>query len=382
MIHRRIRHLTDARSRCAANSDPRVSENLMVNPEGFMVAACSIDASRPRRLPQAEALTQHIEAGHTLRRGSDGPAVEEAQRLLEAHRFSVGPKGIDGKLGPDTREALVAFQRSRGLSPDGVIGKETLRELRTPTTGVDRRRGTDHGLQPAPRDRVPGQSGADFQQRARVEEQRRAEQRTEPAPGGTGAVALAPRTMSERQKWDHYAAIVRAHGGEVCADGKPTVLGIRGMDVNGNRHASTNNRQYDDTFVVLTPDHRVLELRGATHAGQHTTSLVDHVGRINAGSYRAVGNGEHNGMPSFHVRTRQGSGNIPGARDRNDDGSYSTAEIERSRQRGDTLSGILFHVGFANSPKSIGCQTLPPDAMRRFIDGVGGRGFSFTLVDA
>ena len=206
--------------------------------------------------------------------------------------------------------------------------------------------------------------------------------RTEPAPSGTGAVELAPRSMSERQRWDHYAAIVRQSGGEVCADGKPTVLGIRGMDASGNRHASTNNRRYDDTFVVLTPDHRVLELRGATHAGQHTTSLVDHVGRINPGNYRAVNNGDHNGMPSFHVRTSSGSGNIPGVRDRNDDGSYSTSEIERSRRRGDTLSAILFHVGFEGSPRSIGCQTLPPDAMRRFIDRVGGRGFSFTLVDA
>ncbi|MBI1945306.1 MAG: peptidoglycan-binding protein [Deltaproteobacteria bacterium] len=355
-----------------------------------MVAPASTDVRRPRELPRSEALAQHIEGGNTLRRGADGPEVAEAQRLLEAHGFSVGPKGVDGKLGRDTRAALVDFQRSRGLSPDGVIGTETLRELRTPTTGVDRRSGADRGLQPAPGDRVPGSSGADFQQRARLEQQRRSEQRaeqrieprTEPAPTGSGAVELAPRSMSERQRWDHYAAIVRANGGEVCADGKPTVLGVRGMDVNGNRHASTNNRKYDDTFVVLTPDHRVLELRGATHAGQKTTSLVDHVGRINAGNYRAVSNGDHNGMPSFHVRTRSGSGSIPGVRDRNDDGNYSSTEIERSRQRGDALTGILFHVGFEGSPKSIGCQTLPPDAMRRFIDRVGGRGFSFTLVDA
>lgn len=347
-----------------------------------MSAVCAADVRRPRELPRADQLTQKIEAGQTLRRGADGPEVAEAQRLLEAHGFSVGPKGIDGKLGPDTRAALVDFQKSRGLDPDGVIGKETLRELGTPTAGVDRRRGSDRGLQPAPRDRIPGQTGADFQQRARVEEQRRAAERTEPTPGGSGAVELAPRSMSERQKWDHYAALVRANGGEVCADGKPTVLGIRGLDAHGNRHASTNNRQYDDTFVVLTPDQRVLELRGATHAGQHTTSLVDHVGRISAGNYRAVSNGNHNGMPSFHVRTRAGSGNIPGVRDGNDDGRYSAAEVERSRRRGDTLSGILFHAGFQNSPKSIGCQTLPPDAMQRFIDRVGGRGFSFTLIDA
>ncbi len=382
MIHAQIRHLTDADPGCPQDRRADGGEKHLVNPEAPMVACTAADVRRPRELPRADALAQHVEAGHTLRKGADGPAVAEAQRLLEAHGFSVGDKGIDGKLGKDTRAALVDFQRSRGLTPDGVIGPETLRELGTPTTGVDRRRGTDHGLQPAAGDRIPGQSGADFQQRARLDEQRRAAVRSEPAPTGTGAVEVAPRSMSERQRWDHYAAIVRANGGEVCADGKPTVLGIRGMDVNGNRHASTNSRAYDDTFVVLTPDHRVLELRGATHAGQRTTSLVDHVGRINAGTYQVVNNGDHNGMASFHVRTRAGSGNIPGVRDRNDDGSYSSAEIERSRQRGDTLSGILFHVGFSDRPKSIGCQTLPPDAMRRLIDRVGGRGFSFTLVDA
>jgi hypothetical protein len=340
----------------------------------------------PRRdsLPTSVQLQRQLEQGRTIHVGSHGEAVREAQQLLKAHGFD--PGRVDGDMGTKTRAAVEAFQRSRGITVDGVIGRETLRELRTPTTGVDSRRGVDRGLD-AGRDRIPGQTGADFQRRAEADAARRqretgrTEQTGDSRVNENGDVRIAPKNMSEREKWDHYAAIVRKNGGQVCADGKPTVLGIRGMDVNGNRHESTNNRKYDDTFVVLTPDHKVLELRGATHAGQTTTSLVDHVGRINPGNYVARPNGDHNGMPSLHVTTQGGSGNIPGVRDRNDDGRYSADEKSRSRQRGDTLSAILFHVGFENSPKSIGCQTLPPAEMRKLLRAAG-RGFSFSLVEA
>ena len=32
---------------------------------------------------------------------------------------------VDGDFGPRTRRALVAFQRARGLAPDGVVGAHT-----------------------------------------------------------------------------------------------------------------------------------------------------------------------------------------------------------------------------------------------------------------
>lgn len=334
-------------------------------------------------LPSSEHLDRLVARGDVLQ-GGDGPAVREAQQLLVAHGFEPGP--VDGEMGPRTRSAVMAFQRSRGVGADGIIGPATLRELRTPTAGVDARRGVDRGITAAPSDRIPGQTGADFQRAAELEAARR--QRAQgPSPADTqgarpGEVTLAPHTLSEREKFDHYAAIVRAHGGEVNPGGKPTVLGLRGLDIQGNSRVSTNSSVYDDTFVVLTADKRVLELKGATHAGQIKSSLVEHVGRINPGHYTAAPNGNHNGMPSFHVKTLDGSGSIPGVRDRNDDGHYSTDEIQRSAQRGDALTEILFHVGLGDRPSSIGCQTLPPDAMRKLIERVGGRGFSFSLVDA
>lgn len=57
-----------------------------------------------------------------LRLGSTGAAVAAAQKLLTAagHRAAA-----DGRFGPVTHAAVVAFQRARGLAVDGVVGPGT-----------------------------------------------------------------------------------------------------------------------------------------------------------------------------------------------------------------------------------------------------------------
>ncbi|MEU6200477.1 peptidoglycan-binding protein [Streptomyces sp. NPDC047061] len=57
-------------------------------------------------------------------------AVAEVQCLARRHGFD--PKGIDGSFGPNTRAAVQGFQRSRGLTADGIVGPMTWRELRKP----------------------------------------------------------------------------------------------------------------------------------------------------------------------------------------------------------------------------------------------------------
>lgn len=59
----------------------------------------------------------------TLRIGSRGASVIELQRLLLAHGFNPGP--IDGIFGNQTQAAVMAFQRSRGLVVDGIVGIQT-----------------------------------------------------------------------------------------------------------------------------------------------------------------------------------------------------------------------------------------------------------------
>jgi hypothetical protein len=55
--------------------------------------------------------------------GSRGSAVQTLQSRLQALGFSPGP--IDGIFGSGTDAAVRAFQRSRGLSVDGVVGPQT-----------------------------------------------------------------------------------------------------------------------------------------------------------------------------------------------------------------------------------------------------------------
>ncbi|MCX7932278.1 MAG: peptidoglycan-binding protein [Rhodovarius sp.] len=55
-----------------------------------------------------------------LLRGPDVRALQQALR-----RAGYAPGEADGIFGPRTRDALIAFQRSRGLAPDGVVGPRT-----------------------------------------------------------------------------------------------------------------------------------------------------------------------------------------------------------------------------------------------------------------
>ncbi|MEZ5862665.1 MAG: peptidoglycan-binding protein [Geminicoccaceae bacterium] len=65
--------------------------------------------------------------GPVLRRGMQGGEVEGLQRALAARGFR--PGAIDGRFGPGTEAALIAFQRAHGLLPDGIFGPITRAKL-------------------------------------------------------------------------------------------------------------------------------------------------------------------------------------------------------------------------------------------------------------
>lgn len=58
----------------------------------------------------------------TLVIGAEGDAVEILQRRLNAHGATLL---VDGRFGPATRRAVIAFQRANELLPDGVVGRMT-----------------------------------------------------------------------------------------------------------------------------------------------------------------------------------------------------------------------------------------------------------------
>lgn len=58
----------------------------------------------------------------TQREGSSGEPVRSVQYNLCARKQRVA---VDGEFGPETADAVEAFQRSAGLSVDGIVGAKT-----------------------------------------------------------------------------------------------------------------------------------------------------------------------------------------------------------------------------------------------------------------
>jgi peptidoglycan hydrolase-like protein with peptidoglycan-binding domain len=61
-----------------------------------------------------------------VQQGSTGEDVRTVQYLLTAQGH---PTGVDGDFGPLTKTAVEAFQSSRGLGADGIVGPQTWPQL-------------------------------------------------------------------------------------------------------------------------------------------------------------------------------------------------------------------------------------------------------------
>ena len=77
--------------------------------------------------PTITAPTQQLKAGDT------GAQVKLLQKELKAAGFLTG--AADGAFGHGTKAAVEQFQSSRGLTPDGQVGKDTLTALRQALRG-------------------------------------------------------------------------------------------------------------------------------------------------------------------------------------------------------------------------------------------------------
>ena len=64
-----------------------------------------------------------------LRKGSQGAPVKALQHLLIGNGCSCGSYGADGDFGAATDTALKAYQKSKGITVDGIAGAETWNKL-------------------------------------------------------------------------------------------------------------------------------------------------------------------------------------------------------------------------------------------------------------
>lgn len=92
--------------------------------------------NRIRFTAKAKSVLAGMEAGGlgtvehgVVYRGCTGDAVAGLQRCLRAAGYQVA---VDGDFGPGTEVALFAFQKSKGLIPDGIAGPATWAALPEP----------------------------------------------------------------------------------------------------------------------------------------------------------------------------------------------------------------------------------------------------------
>jgi hypothetical protein len=211
-------------------------------------------------------------------------------------------------------------------------------------------------------------------------------------PTSSGGKADGEATAPGRS-YEAYAAIAAAHGVTLSTT-KPTVLGLRGMSLAGELHDTQASETFDDTLVVLTPDHRAIELAGSTHPWRKGSSSVPDANGDGAGDVGMLRPGVYSIVPrdasqdilrqaTFHVRTLAGNGYVPAWRDTDHDGVVSAAERATSESRGDLMSAVLFHVEAEGAPAAVGCQVQSPESHKRFVTLLGGRvAFQYVLVDA
>src|SRR5947209_7262894 len=70
-----------------------------------------------------------------LQEGSTGDQVIQLQSKLKSLGFD--PGAVDGDFGPKTTAAVIAFQQSKGLSAEGVVGQQTLSAMQLVLSAPD-----------------------------------------------------------------------------------------------------------------------------------------------------------------------------------------------------------------------------------------------------
>ena len=103
------------------------------NNSGFLSgdreSSAPVATAEPQATATAEVEVDSQATARLLKLRDKGDRVRQLQIRLEKAGFSPGE--ADGIFGEQTREAVLGFQRSRGLTVDGIAGRETLSALAT-----------------------------------------------------------------------------------------------------------------------------------------------------------------------------------------------------------------------------------------------------------
>lgn len=117
------------RSRSKAGGGAPVADTGAVVDGGSIDGQGSGGSSDKRARRSSSTDTVALGLGMDRQRGDK--RVSDLQTMLDDIGMNLGAGGTDGKFGPDTKRALMRFQRKYGLKADGVFGRRTRIALNT-----------------------------------------------------------------------------------------------------------------------------------------------------------------------------------------------------------------------------------------------------------
>jgi len=184
--------------------------------------------------------------------GSRSQEVKQIQTVLKSKGYYKG--SIDSIFGTLTKNAVIAFQKDNGLTPDGIVGKKTLKALGIAESG-------GYG----------GYSSADYDLLARIIS---AEARGEPYSGQVAVGAVVLNRIEHPSFPDTLSGVVYQKGAFSCLnDGqfyeavsdsayKAARDAINGVDPSGgaiyyyNPKKSTNKWIFSRPIITVIGAHR------------------------------------------------------------------------------------------------------------------------------
>lgn len=89
--------------------------------------------------------------GYIIREGQRGANVRNVQSilaLLSTYYDEISPVDVDGIFGPNTTQAVKEFQTLMGLTPDGLVGRQTWDSLQAEFAGIEE--GLQDAIEPYP----------------------------------------------------------------------------------------------------------------------------------------------------------------------------------------------------------------------------------------